>query len=158
MPYRSQHPCCKCNSSIVSDKVTISCLVLSNKFTHQHKYLQDNAGLILLIVSSWFAVKLFLYFFQLIVAYVAMFFCSFLVFFSSLVHNLLVREPSVIPRPTMYKFFVAKAKKEKWKKKNHHHKIHESGSLVPRPPPLIRIKQHKYALGGLWRMLFRVNC
>lgn len=117
MPYRSQHPCCKCNSSIVSDKVTISCLVLSNKFTHQHKYLQDNAGLILLIVSSWFAVKLFLYFFQLIVAYVAMFFCSFFVFFSSLVHNLLVSEPSVIPRPTMFKFFGAKAKKEKWKKK-----------------------------------------
>lgn len=77
----AQHPCCKCNSLIVSDKVTISCLVLSNKFTHQHKYLQDNAGLILLIVSTWFAVKLFLYFFQLIVAYVAMFFCSFFVFF-----------------------------------------------------------------------------
>lgn len=117
MPYRSQHPCCKCNTLIVSDKVTISCLVLSNKFTHQHKYLQDNAGLILLIVSSWFAVKLFLYFFQLIVAYVAMFFVLFSFFFSSLAHNLLVREPSVIPRPTMYKFFGAKAKKEKWKKK-----------------------------------------
>ena len=117
MPYRSQHPCCKCNSLIVSDKVTISCLVLSNKFTHQHKYLQDNAGLILLIVSSWFAVKLFLYFStdRCLRCYVFLFFFRF--FFSSLVHNLLVREPSVIPRPTMYKFFGAKAKKEKWKKK-----------------------------------------
>ena len=87
--------------------------------------------------------------------YVFFFFFVF-VFFFPLVYNLLVREPSVIPRPSMYKFFEAKEKKEKWKKKSSSarewaanrsswgHKSHESGSLVPRPPPLLRIKQHKF--------------